>query len=354
MFCNRLKDALIQRKWLLRNAPKPPESSSSSSSCSAIPTIQATSRDQANSAVSQSSSRPVVGIAGLERRGLETRDKNTRVIGGAFEDLEALMASAKQIVALAETFGSSSKPLSSSLTSNSTTSGTGTGAGTEDDESKEAFAVLSRIGTFTTRDMFGAGGSAEELYLKELARHLAEYLTASSPAAIGGESILAREGGIMSLVDAWALFNAARNGVELVSPTDFRRAAELWSKIALPVPVRLRRFKSGVFAVQKAEWNDEAIMKILGEWLMCCGDTYTKTGEEETRPGVRSRSDDIDTLLPESKFGCGVTAQETADRFGWSVGIAAEELEMAEEKGFLCREDGIEGLRFWRNWLVID
>jgi len=52
-------------------------------------------------------------------------------------------------------------------------------------------------------------------------------------------------------------------------------------------------------------------------------------------------------------FGRGVTAQDAADHFGWSIGVAAEELEMAEEKGALCREESIEGLRFWENWFVI-
>ena len=27
---------------------------------------------------------------------------------------------------------------------------------------------------------------------------------------------------------------------------------------------------------------------------------------------------------------------------------------MAEEKGALCREEGVEGLRFWENWIVDD
>jgi ESCRT-II complex subunit VPS36 len=51
-------------------------------------------------------------------------------------------------------------------------------------------------------------------------------------------------------------------------------------------------------------------------------------------------------------YGRGVTALETADRFGWSVGVATEELEMAEEAGALCREQGLDGFRFWENWLV--
>jgi ESCRT-II complex subunit VPS36 len=34
------------------------------------------------------------------------------------------------------------------------------------------------------------------------------------------------------------------------------------------------------------------------------------------------------------------------------VGVATEELEMAEERGALCREQGLDGLRFWENFLV--
>ena len=55
-----------------------------------------------------------------------------------------------------------------------------------------------------------------------------------------------------------------------------------------------------------------------------------------------------------STFGCGVTAQEAASRFGWSLGVASEELEMAEERGMLCREEAIEGLKFWQNHLIHD
>ncbi|KAG7153044.1 hypothetical protein HYQ46_000302 [Verticillium longisporum] len=50
-------------------------------------------------------------------------------------------------------------------------------------------------------------------------------------------------------------------------------------------------------------------------------------------------------------FGRGVTARDAAERFGWSIGVAEEELEMAEERGVLCREEGIEGLKFWENFI---
>ncbi|EPS30751.1 hypothetical protein POX_b02246 [Penicillium oxalicum] len=305
-FHERLKGALVQRTWLLQNAPPVPPPSS----------MTASSKNAAADAVeSQQPSAPrstMVGIAGLERRGLETRMNNQLVIGNAFEDLEALMASAKQIVALAETLARES--------------GMNSNGGT----STETNAVLSEsvaaLGMVTTKDMLSSG--SENLYLSELSRDLAEYLTDDR------KGILQREGGIMSLIDLWAVFNRSRNGVELISPSDFQRAAELWEKLKLPV--RLRRFKSGLLVVQRYDWSDEKTIRQLQDWL------------EELRrlPPDESVSWDWST------FGRAITAQETAQRFKWSVGVASEELEMAEDRGILCREEGIEGLRFWSNYLV--
>lgn len=221
------------------------------------------------------------------------------------------MASAKQIVSLAETLARES--------------------GMANDEgSAEASAVLSEsveaLGMVTTKDMLGSG--AESLYLSELSRNLAEYLTDDR------KGVLQREGGIMSLIDLWAIFNRSRNGVELVSPSDFQRAAGLWEKLKLPV--RLRRFKSGLLVVQRYDWSDEKTLQQIRDWM----------AELCQIPPAESVAWDW------RLFGRAVTAQEAAQRFKWSVGVATEELEMAEDQGILCREEGIEGLRFWSNHLI--
>jgi ESCRT-II complex subunit VPS36 len=304
-FHERLKGALVQRKWLLQNAPPVPPPSQATFS-PGLPSAAAAVESPVPSTPRSSG----VGIAGLERRGLEARKKNELVIGNAFEDLGALMASAKQIVALAETLAQESGMTSS-------------------EGSAETSAVLSEsaaaLGMVTTKDMLSSG--SESLYLSELARDLAEYLTDDR------KGILQREGGIMSLIDLWAVFNRSRNGVELASPSDFQKAAELWEKLKLPV--RLRRFKSGLLVVQRYDWSDEKTIEKIQDWM------------EELR---RIPPEDV-VPWDWSLFGRAVTAQEAAHRFKWSVGVAAEELEMAEDRGILCREEGIEGLRFWRNYL---
>jgi ESCRT-II complex subunit VPS36 len=305
IFYERLKGAMTQRKWLLHEAPPVPTSS------------MANGGNEAGS-ISRSGSGSgrdkVAGIAGLEQMGLDRRKNNERMIGSSFEDLEALMASAKEIVALAESFARQ------------------VGSGT-DSATTEANALLaesaSQLGLVTTKDIVGgrSASGSESLYLSELSRNLAEFLTDDA------RGVLKKAGGIMSLVDLWAMFNRARGGVELVSPNDFEKASRLWEKLKLPV--RLRTFKSGVMVVQSRDRTDETTIKALLGWLRDMHDI----------PPER------DVTWDWQEFGRGVTAQDAAERFGWSIGVAEEELEMAEERGVLCREEGLEGLKFWENYI---
>jgi ESCRT-II complex subunit VPS36 len=296
----RLKGSMTQRKWLLQGAPP-------------VPKLNRPNNNESGSSLTTGSSPSgervkVMGIAGLEQRRRDVQKNNELVIGGAFEDLEALMASAKEIVALAESFSQNGGP-GSIFDSNT---------------------VADALGLVTTKDMLGGGSNSETLYLSELSRNLAEFLTDDA------RGVLRKAGGIVSLVDLWAMFNRARGGVELVSPLDFEKAARLWEKLRLPV--RLRQFKSGVLVVQGSDRTDEKTIKTLLAWLQ----------------DLHSFPPDKDVAWDWQFFGRGVTAQDAAERFGWSIGVAEEELEMAEEKGALCREESIEGLKFWENWITDD
>lgn len=302
IFLERLKGALVQKKWLLQSAPPIPRTGTPG------PNGFATPPPPKN-----------VGIAGLERRGQELRKQNEVVIGNAFEDLSALMASAKEIIALAEALAQQTRSTSSDGDNTSS-------------QTNEATALLSQLNLSTTRDMLGGSGSgtsSNSLYLTELSRQLAEYLTDDAT------GILKHEGGIISLVDLWAVFNRARGGVELVSPTDFFEAAQLFEKLKLPI--RLRKFKSGLLVVQGRDRTDERTIKALLAWLA----------------GRRAVPPETTTPWDWALWGGGVTALEVAERFRWSVGVANEELEMAEEAGALCREVSVEGVRFWENRLVL-
>ncbi|KOS22876.1 Vacuolar protein-sorting-associated protein 36 [Escovopsis weberi] len=303
VFYERLKGALTQRKWLLQDAPPAPKSSRMADDGGL------TGRDSAGSPSARTTK--TAGIAGLEQLGLNMRKNNEILIGSAFEDLEALMASAKEVVELAERFARQCSGANGSIS-------------LEDNEILAESA--SQLGLITTRDIVG-GSSSESLYLSELSRNLAEFLTDDA------RGVLRKAGGILTLVDLWAMFNRARGGVELVSPMDFGRAAQLWESLRLPV--RLRTFHSGVMVVQAHDRTDEATIHSILAWLQ---DLHEFPPERDVAWDWRA-------------FGRGVTPQETAERFGWSLGVAEEELLMAEEHGALCREEGLEGLKFWKNYI---
>lgn len=287
IFHERLKGSMTQRKWVLQDAPPFPKSNRPESGLSPSGTSTPTGERV-----------KTVGIAGLEQRRLDTRKNNELVIGNAFEDLEALMASAKDIIALAESFGTG-----------------------------ETNAVANALGLVTTKDMLGGGGNSESLYISELSRNLAEFLTDDA------RGVLRKSGGIITLVDLWAIFNRARGGVELVSPLDFEKAARQWENLKLPV--QLRTFKSGVLVVQGSDRTDAKTIKALLAWLQ----------------DLHSFPPDKELAWNWQEFGRGVTAQDAAEHFGWSIGVAEEELEMAEDRGALCREESIEGLKFWENFI---
>ncbi|KAG4252603.1 hypothetical protein FPRO04_02386 [Fusarium proliferatum] len=299
IFYERLKGSMTQRKWLLRDAPPVPNSRAADDGSKDTPTGTPGGRQKG------------VGIAGLEQLGLNMRKNNELLIGSAFEDLEALMSSAKEVIALAERFA------------RQTNNGQGNASAEENAILAES---ASQLGLVTTKDIVG-GGSSESLYLSELARNLAEFLTDDS------RGVLKKAGGIITLVDLWAMFNRARGGVELVSPADFEKAARLWSKLKLPV--RLRTFRSGVMVVQARDRTDGTTVRAILAWLR---DLHGFPPEREVPWDWQ-------------EFGRGVTAQEAAERFGWSLGVAEEELLMAEERGELCREEGLEGLKFWVNYI---
>jgi ESCRT-II complex subunit VPS36 len=305
IFYERLKGAMTQRKWLLQGAPPIPKSIRPGDSTSSL---SSGGEQGITGSRPQAERVKTAGIAGLEQRGLDRRKNNEIVIGTAFEDLEALMASAKEIVALAESFARQ-----------------GNGGKNSARDNALLAESAAQLGLITTKDI--VGGADESLYLSELARNLAEFLTDDA------RGVLRKAGGIMSLVDLWAMFNRARGGVELVSPQDFEKAVRLWEKLKLPV--RLRTFKSGVMVVQSRDRTDETTIKALLGWLQ----------------DLHSIPPDHEVPWDWQEFGRGVTAQDAAERFGWSIGVAEEELEMAEERGVLCREEGIEGLKFWENFI---
>ncbi|GJJ71162.1 ESCRT-II complex subunit VPS36 [Entomortierella parvispora] len=273
-FHTLLKAAVAAKAWESKLKPKPLETSNSSSS-------DLTSTGPAT---------PQIKIGGISNilRTVETNKKVTdETLSQAFQDLNGLMEKAAEMVTLAET-------ISNRLAKSSSVD-------KEESATFKTYLLSMGIAAPVTKDTAGA------VFHKELARELVEFIL----------PIVEREGGTMSLMDIYCVFNRAR-GVELISPKDLHTACQLFPDLNLPL--RLRKFDSGLLVIQ----------------------TLARYSDDEVSTAVWKR---IQGLPP----GAGLTAIELASAVQISVALAQEQLLMTEARGRICRDESVEGIRFYDN-----
>ncbi|PPS14212.1 hypothetical protein GOBAR_AA06377 [Gossypium barbadense] len=237
----------------------------------------------------------MVGVAGILRKEQEMWESTDKSLQDAFQDLNALMSKAKEMVMLAEKmrqkllFGTSSQ-----------TSGTND----EDMGSKEEMQDwLLSVGIISPVTKESAGA----LYHQQLSRQLADFVRIP----------LERAGGMINLIDAYCLFNRAR-GTELISPDDMLQACSLWEKF--DVPVMLRKFDSGVMVIQNKSHSDEEV--------------FARIKSLVTKPEA---------------LRTGISPTDAAMTLGIAPAMAKEHLLTAESKGLLCRDISPDGFRFYIN-----
>ncbi|CAI0442302.1 unnamed protein product [Linum tenue] len=237
----------------------------------------------------------MVGVAGILRKEQEMWENTDKSLQDAFQDLNALMSKAKEMMTLAEKMRQ--KLLSGS---NSQTS-----SGNDDEMgSKEMQDWLLSVGIISPVTKESAGA----LYHQQLSRQLADFVRVP----------LERAGGMINLIDIYCLFNRAR-GTELISPEDLLQACSLWEKF--DVPVMLRKFDSGVMVIQNKAHSDEEV--------------FARIKALVTKPDA---------------FTSGISASDAAMTLGIAPAMAKEHLLSAESKGLLCRDISPDGFRFYVNF----
>lgn len=231
------------------------------------------------------------GIVGIER-GIKEKQKATdESISVAFQDLNKLMVMANNMVSLSKNISTKIREKQGDIT---------------DDETVKFKTYLLSLGIEdpVTRDAF----NDESDYFRKLSHEIAQII----------EQPLTEVGGLMALTDVYCRVNRAR-GLELLSPEDFLRGCNMLHKFNLPVV--LRQFDSGVKVLQLVSHSDEVVV-------------------ESTK-----------NLLRENKF---LTAEDLARVVGISVILAKERLTTTEKFGQACRDESIEGLRFYFNRFLED
>uniref|UniRef100_A0A8C6PNS2 Vacuolar protein-sorting-associated protein 36 n=1 Tax=Nothobranchius furzeri TaxID=105023 RepID=A0A8C6PNS2_NOTFU len=227
-----------------------------------------------------------VGIVGIERKIEEKRKETDKNISEAFEDLSKLMVKAKEMVELSRSIATKIKDKQGDIT--------------EDETIRFKSYLLSMgIANPVTRETHGSGTR----YHMQLAKQLGDMLQAP----------LEERGGMMALTEVYCLVNRAR-GMELLSPEDLLNACKMLESMRLPL--RLRVFDSGVMVVQLQSHSEEEMIASA-----------------------------LDNVLEKGSL----TAEEFAKLLGLSVLLSKERLLLAEKVGHLCRDDSVEGLRFYPN-----
>jgi len=258
----------------------------------------------------ESSSIPVVGIRGLQLQQQELLKKSAEITQDASKDLEHLMAHAQDVVRIVDKFAHYLQ--SSVLDADDKSCAVLGGIEKQIDERMEIEAILQSIGMVSPVTKLSAGRN----YHEELANQLAALFQA--------DNRLTRLGGMVTLTNAYCLFNRAR-GTELVSPDDLYTAATLLKESLHSM--HLRKFNSGVYVIQSASLNDADIKRCLVH--LCSG------GDRDDKPCT-------DVVQ-------GKLATEIAVALGISLSLCKEQLAMAEQHGALCRDESIIGVRFFPN-----
>ncbi|KAI4384324.1 hypothetical protein MLD38_002495 [Melastoma candidum] len=233
----------------------------------------------------------VVGVSGILRREQEIWENTDKNLQEAFQDLNALMSKAKEMVMLAE------KMRLKLLSGQSQVSDEELGTKEEMQDWLLSVGVISPV----TKESAGA------LYHQQLSRQLADFVRIP----------LDRAGGMINLIDMYCLFNRAR-GTELISPEDLLQACSLWEKF--DVPVMLRKFDSGVMVIQNKAQRDEEVFSRIKSLV--------------------TRADTLRT---------GISASDAAITLGIAPALAKEHLLAAESQGLLCRDISPDGFRFYVN-----
>lgn len=289
-----------------------------------------------------------VGVAGVLRREERRASETTKLIGEAFTDLDQLMLKAEAMVQLAESFRARGSRLK--------TAGTGGLAGEkneEDEEESEMDETLASeladlgIASSVTRETCG------RLYYVELARQLAVVM----------ETPVKEAGGALPLSEAYRRFCRARF-TDLVSPDDLLQAVKKLPEVG--ASLRLKEYPSGVkvLTTAKGGLSDDATWKKVVDLAVHglknsinSSHNYYSSTTADLNGGMNVGEDAEEEEEENNRkpawvavLGPGITRAELAVAFGVPLPIAGEYLTGAEAAGMLCRDDGPDGLRFYKNF----
>lgn len=226
------------------------------------------------------------GIGGIEKKMSAKNRMDQGNISEAFQDLNKLMEMAKPMVGLANSISSKIKSKEGEIS---------------EDETIQFKSMLMSLGVDdpVTKEMAGS----DKKYYEALAKEM--FLILDQP--------IQEAGGMITLTDAFCRVNRAR-GLELISPEDLLNACNALKDTTLPMS--LHKFDTGVMVLQTSSHSQEEILQSTLNMVESTG---------------------------------SLTAEELSKAMNLSVILAKERLLLAQGEGKVCRDDSVQGLRFYPN-----
>jgi len=227
-----------------------------------------------------------LGLAGIRRREKIEKSHREEAVSAGFADLDSLIRRAQELVEIANQLRAKT---------------------VDPREQSDVESILGGLGITSPVTLENTGGN-RDLYLEQLSRQLAQFLTEP----------LDKLGGFITLVDAFCVFNRARATTELVSPPDFHSAVRMFPALKLSLEMR-----------PVGASKTLAIVKRGGFF-----------GGHESAKRLRQLAKDRGSIAP----------LDLVQEFHVTLQIANEQLEDAEQRQLLCRDRGDQGeMRFFPN-----
>ena len=186
-------------------------------------------------------------------------------------------------------------------------------AAKQHNDTEKLVAMLENMGMTSALSEKQSGS----MYHKQLARQIVDFLRHNDK--------LTKAGGMMTLTDVYCLFNRAR-GTNMISPDDLLKALDLMKDLGLGMSRRSFQ-SSGVLVIQDDAFDDEVMAKKLV-------DLASSSMKQKAEP-----TDDIG----------GITVIDVSRTLKIPALLANEQLQSAEQMGWLCRDSTIEGMRYFQN-----
>lgn len=235
----------------------------------------------------------MAGLGRIETKLKHQHETTDRSISVAFQDLKQLMEMASQMAKLSKTIASKMQQHGSQVTN---------------DETVLFKSHLLELGIEQQVDIGVSSKSSYSCtknYYTDLARQMS---------SIVKNIMERRKQEQMTLSDVYCCFNRAR-GMNLVSPDDILQACRQLENLP-DVQLRMVQYKSGLIVVQNQSCDNEELLNRTVQYV--------------------------------EQAGC-LSALQLSARLSVSVQLARQRLEDAEAEGKLCRDQSIEGLKFYPN-----